>query len=157
MWHGGRPSVAAIKTASNQAGSTDIIDIRKHRELMTTTTGGNSVAQSTMAMHSTAQVFRKHPEVWITIVLWVASNAFVTAFSKVATWEGGATYCSMADFCRWDCVWFGSVLQSGYDRTPHREGGDAANWPFHPVFPLTAYPLHYWLKLPVGVKSCTCQ
>ena len=119
---------------------------------MATVINGNSVAQRTMGTFSAGQIVRRHPEICVALVLWVASNAFVTEFAKFATWEGSATYYSMADLCRWDCVWFGSVLQSGYDRTPYREAGDAANWPFHPVFPLTAYPLHYWLKLSSGLS-----
>ncbi len=38
-------------------------------------------------------------------------------------------------------------VRVGYDKTPQREAGDAANWGFHPLFPLTAYPFRHWLKL----------
>jgi hypothetical protein len=116
---------------------------------MTTSTIGDSVAQGTTPAHSTAQVFRRHPEIWVALVLWVASNVFVTGISKFATWEGNASYYRIADLCRWDCGWYGTVLESGYDKAPHRDPGDIANWPFHPIFPLTAYPFHNWLKLPL--------
>ena len=92
-------------------------------------------------------MLRKHPQIWVTIVLWVASNAMVTGVAKVATWEGIAKYHSGADLCQWDCAWYASVLSSGYDKSPPREGDDSANWQFHPLFPLTAYPFHHWLKL----------
>ncbi len=90
--------------------------------------------------------FRRHPELWVALLLWLASNVFVTGMSRVATWEGNASYYGAADLCRWDCGWFGTVLASGYDGASQREAGAAANWPFHPLFPLTAYPFRYWLK-----------
>lgn len=82
---------------------------------------------------------------WIAVVLWAASNAFVTVISRVATWEGNASYTRMADLCRWDCGWYGSVLEHGYFSAPAPSG--EANWPFHPLFPATAYPLWRWFKL----------
>jgi hypothetical protein len=97
------------------------------------------------------QFFRKHPEVWVAVVLWLASNAFVAGFSNLARWETGAPYYSMTDLCRWDCGWYGSVARSGYDRTPQRDTGNA-NWPFHPLFPITVYPFHHWLNLPLGMS-----
>ena len=69
----------------------------------------------------------------------------------MATWEGTASYYSMADLCRWDCGWYNTVLEGGYDKAPHPEIG-YANWPFHPLFPLTAYPFHYWLKIRSGTS-----
>ena len=78
-------------------------------------------------------------------LLWIASNVFVSMVAKIATWEGIATYYKLGDLCHWDCVWYGSVLDPGYPRLPPADAH--ANWPFHPLFPLTAYPLHYWLKL----------
>lgn len=96
------------------------------------------------------QFSRPSAAIWVALALWLASNVFVTVFSKMATWEGNASYYSMANLCRWDCGWYGTVLEGGYDKTPQREAGAAANWPFHPVFPLTAYPFRHWLKLPAG-------
>jgi hypothetical protein len=96
--------------------------------------------------------FRRHPEIWVAVVLWLASNVFVTELSKFATWEGSAVYHNSADLCRWDCAWFGSVLESGYDKIPHRDSGGVANWPFHPLFPLTAYPFRHWLKFSLGTS-----
>lgn len=46
------------------------------------------------------------------------------------------------NLCRWDCGWFRSVV-AGYDIEPHgHERGDAANWGFFPLFPLSAKILH---------------
>ncbi len=89
---------------------------------------------------------RRHSIVWVSITLWVASNLFVSCFARVATWENNASYVSMADLCRWDCAWYSSVLQRGYDKSSHEATG-WVNWPFHPLFPLTAYPLWRGLNL----------
>lgn len=87
----------------------------------------------------------KYPRLSATLVLWLASCAFVAVFSRFARWEADAHSSSIADLCRWDCNWFSSVLEQGYDTKPWRETGDQANWLFHPVLPLAAYPLNRWL------------
>ena len=97
-----------------------------------------------------APLLRRNPEIWVAIVLWLASNVFVTGIAKFATWEGGARYHSAADLCQWDCGWYGSVVEGGYDHAAHADG--TANWPFHPAFPATAYPFRNWLKLPLGLS-----
>jgi hypothetical protein len=79
------------------------------------------------------------------MILWIASNLFVTMVSKIATWEDIGSYYGFASLCKWDCWWFASILDSGYDI--HRHSDLTANWPFHPLHPLAAYPLHHWLKL----------
>jgi hypothetical protein len=95
-------------------------------------------------------VVRRHPEIWIALVLWLASNLFVVSIAKIATWEGGASYFRAADLCQWDCGWYGSILERGYDHTFRKDG--TANWPFHPAFPLSGYPLRHWLKLPLSLS-----
>jgi hypothetical protein len=84
--------------------------------------------------------------IWISLVLWIASNVLVTAIAKFATWEGNASYVRMADLCRWDCSWYAGVIERGYDRKPFYDTGEA-DWPFHPLFPATAYPLSRWFGL----------
>ena len=86
------------------------------------------------------RLVRGYPRIWAAVVLWLASWAFVSAFSNLARWETGAQYDGMASLCRWDCNWYGSVAESGYWRTPWRESG-SVNWPFYPLFPMTAYTL----------------
>jgi len=81
----------------------------------------------------------------IAFVLWIASNLFVTGVATLATWEGDASYRRMADLCHWDCTWYGSVVEGGYSKAP--KANAEVNWPFHPLFPITAYPLHKWFKL----------
>ena len=90
------------------------------------------------------QFLRRHPAIWIAVVLWVGSNLFVQTVAKMGTWEGQARYFGIYNLCQWDCGWYGSVLEGDYDRAPHHDG--TANWPFHPAFPLTAYPFRHWLK-----------
>jgi hypothetical protein len=82
----------------------------------------------------------------IAVVLWIASNVFVSSIAKFSTWESNGAYGHMADLCKWDCNWFGSVLESGYDRTPARSEAQA-NWLFHPLLPIAAFPLNRWLGL----------
>lgn len=95
---------------------------------------------------SSSTTWRVGTKAWaIATLLWLASNVFVTGIAKFTSWEDGASYKRMADLCRWDCGWYASVLQPGYSKA-HMDTG-AANWVFNPFFPLTAYPLHNWLKL----------
>ena len=103
----------------------------------------SSSAQATV--HTAVR--RNISAIWIAVVLWIASNALVSTISKFATWEGNASYTKLSDFCRIDCTWYDSVLQHGYDLLPQRENG-MSSWPFHPLFPATAYPLWRWFKLP---------
>jgi len=64
----------------------------------------------------------------------------------MASWEGNGSYHRMADLCRWDCSWYGSVLEPGYVGGMVA-GAGWANWVFNPLFPITAYPLHNWFRL----------
>lgn len=111
-----------------------------------------NVAETAGFVRSNRHHFRNHPEIWVAIVLWFASNAFVAVFSNFARWEGGAQYYRVADLCRWDCAWYGTVTSSGYDLIPQLRPVASANWPFHPLFPIVAYPLYHWLKLPLSLS-----
>jgi hypothetical protein len=82
----------------------------------------------------------------IAVVLWVASNIAVGEIAKFAAWEGTGTYRGVADLCKWDCNWYGSVIEPGYLAGGVTSVGEA-NWVFPPLFPFTAYPLHQWLRL----------
>lgn len=81
----------------------------------------------------------------VAFVLWVASNLFVTCIAQVATWEGHADYRRMAALCKWDCLWYLTVIEPGYSTVTTQAG--EGNWVFPPLFPMSAYPLHKWLKL----------
>lgn len=85
-------------------------------------------------------------KLWIAFVLWLASNLFVTGMSKLATWEVDAHYSRMASLCRWDCIWYAWIVQDGYSTEPLPNTA-YTTWSFHPLFPLSVYPLHRWFKL----------
>lgn len=92
---------------------------------------------------------KSHPEILVSLVLVIASHLFVSTFVKFAHWQFNAPYVKTADLCRWDCGWFRSVLDEGYDVEPYRAAlGNGANWGFMPLFPLSALPFHYFLRLP---------
>jgi len=82
----------------------------------------------------------------IAVVLWLGSNIFVSGIAKFAAWEDIGAYKGIAGLCKWDCNWYGSVIDPGYFQRGMAESG-AANWVFPPLFPLSAYPLHQWLKV----------
>ncbi len=95
---------------------------------------------------------RQHPETWVTVVLFLSSYLFVTSFSKIANWTTQVDSQHVASFCSWDCNWYGTIAGEGYDSYPHRqERGDAANWAFFPLFPLSGRLLLRVFKLPPGV------
>ena len=44
--------------------------------------------------------------------------------------------------CQWDCGWYLSIVQRGYDAAPHPvDGWMQANWAFFPLYPLLVYGL----------------
>jgi hypothetical protein len=51
---------------------------------------------------------------------------------------------SYTDLCAWDCVWYKSIVEHGYDSEPHAHGKeDAANWAFFPALPFVAKALSF--------------
>lgn len=115
------------------------------REIRSDLAVNNRVERPTAA----SPFVRNHPEFWVAVILWLASNLFVASFSHFANWEGAGTYNGVGDLCKWDCPWYGSVVVNGYDRAPHSVAPGEANWPFHPLFPMSVYPIHYWLGFPL--------
>jgi hypothetical protein len=95
------------------------------------------------------ELVRRHPQICAAVILWIASNVFVFGLSRLTVWAGGS-YANYGDLCKWDCNWYGTVLEVGYHKAPNQFiWEDSANWPFHPVLPLSAYPLHYWFRISV--------
>ena len=111
--------------------------------------GTETVSPGFGLMSRIARGLRKHPAVWVAIVLWIASNLFVSVIGRIATWEQHAKYYGPADLCRLDCGWYSTIITDGYGKLPRPDG--TSNWPFHPLLPLSAYPLVQWLGLPLGV------
>ena len=85
---------------------------------------------------------------WVALLLWIVSNVFANTVARISGWQGDTRYLQIADFCRWDCSFYGSILETGYWQNPWDDAG-GANWPFTPLFPLSAYPLHKFLQLPI--------
>ncbi len=53
----------------------------------------------------------------------------------------------VAAICRWDCGWYTTIIQSGYDRAPN--GPDLrANWAFFPLYPLLSRAVALLTTLP---------
>jgi hypothetical protein len=49
-----------------------------------------------------------------------------------------------SDLCAWDCGWYKSIVEHGYDIEPHGHSkGDAANWAFFPALPFIAKALFH--------------
>ena len=109
---------------------------------METTT--DSVTRRPSLAHWLSRMLQRHPEIWTAVVLWIASCGFVVMVSKIATWEGIGSYHGTETLCRWDCGWFTTVVEHGYDRQRHADG--YVNWPFYPLHPLVAYPLHHYFN-----------
>lgn len=90
----------------------------------------------------------RHPELWATVVLYLASCFFVYGFGQVAHWTEGIQQGHLVNDCKWDCGWYGSITNGGYDASPHaHDAGDAANWAFFPLFPMSAVVLKHLLRL----------
>ena len=83
----------------------------------------------------------------VAAVLLCGSTVLIALIRTISTLEFGGTDtepASLSGMCRWDCQWYKSILIEGYHLTPrYHAAGDAANWPFFPVFPLFAKGIHH--------------
>jgi hypothetical protein len=97
---------------------------------------------------------RYQKAILIALLLTLASHVFVMTFGKIVRWERGWPPIRLGEYCQWDCGWYTQIINHGYDAYPHLAGaGDAANWPFFPLFPLLASPLAHWFKLSPGLAA----
>jgi hypothetical protein len=95
---------------------------------------------------------KRHPEIWASVVLFIASNLFVFTFAKFVKWETGHST-TVPDFCTWDCNWFRFVVEQGYDLEPNRqEQQNHANWSFYPLFPVSALPFRHFFHFSAGTS-----
>ena len=63
-----------------------------------------------------------------------------------------------AALCDWDCGWYASIVEGGYDEQAHaHERGDAANWAFFPAFSLTARAVALLGDWPTGTTLIICS
>ena len=87
--------------------------------------------QTGISSSSALRWLRYHPELWVSLVLFVASLAFVSSFAKVVHWTSPVQTSTLESFCRWDCGWYKELAGSGYHKEPHLHyNRDAANWAF---------------------------
>ena len=74
--------------------------------------------------------------------LFIASTLMVEIIRMVSGLEFGGrdpAPGSLSGLCRWDCAWYGTIVEGGYHLKPlYHPQQDAANWAFFPGFPLTA-------------------
>lgn len=88
------------------------------------------------------------------IVLLMATGVLVR-FGVYLASQGPGSFGDYVDaLCVWDCVWYRTIIESGYQLAPletFRPG--AANWAFFPLSPLLAASLHKLLGLPVIVAG----
>lgn len=90
----------------------------------------------------------------------VIISCFVFALHQLIqflfTWHTGHNISSL---CRWDCVWYSSIVDHSYDLAPHAHPkGDAANWAFFPAFPMaTTFVklLFPFISTPVALVICS--
>ncbi len=99
-------------------------------------------------MTATRTWITRHPELWISAVLFLASCGFAYSFGRVTHWTTGYPLARVANFCRWDCGWYSDIVANGYALAPRAHpGGDAANWAFFPLFPLSAMAVKHVFHL----------
>lgn len=84
-------------------------------------------------------------------LIFVALAFFITnqLIEALVIYASGARYDAL---CNWDCGWYRSVVEAGYDLEPHgHEKGDAANWAFFPAVPLAARLVGFLLGTNGGI------
>ena len=84
---------------------------------------------------------RAHPDATLVVEgigLFLASTAIVQLVEWIAWLAFGSLPPSLTDLCRWDCRWYGTIVNHGYQVSPNANFRGYANWAFFPVFPFTA-------------------
>lgn len=84
-------------------------------------------------MNNITQLARQHAGALNIAFLVFLSNQFLEFIILLSNAQ------SYSRLCEWDCPWYGSIVNYGYDYEAHgHERGDAANWAFFPALPLVA-------------------
>ena len=84
---------------------------------------------------------RAHPDAMLVVeglALFLASGAIVQLVEWIAWLAFGSLPPSLTDLCRWDCRWYGTIVNHGYQIAPEPNFRGYANWAFFPVFPFSA-------------------
>lgn len=75
---------------------------------------------------------------WLFLLITLSvSRIFTVGFIELISinFVGGKSVFDL--LCQWDCGWYLSIIQNGYDIRPHaHDAEDAANWAFFPLFPM---------------------
>jgi hypothetical protein len=74
------------------------------------------------------------------LALFAASSGliFLAGFAVAELWpEGFAPGDPIRSLCRWDCVWYMTLIEQGYDPVASKwPTGDGTNWGFFPLLPV---------------------
>lgn len=101
-----------------------------------TTTAADPVSASRISAEAVRIVLL--PLVFVVLGLAIRYAAFSTG-------HPGASFPEFAQgLCRWDCAWYATLAERGYDRFPVPNFINAGNWAFFPL-----YPIFVGLILPV--------
>jgi hypothetical protein len=99
------------------------------------------MAVETVASAVTRSVPR--PLVLIAIPVGFALLGYVLRFGAFlqAGWQ--PSFWNYPDgLCRWDCLWYGTLAETGYNHFPTESLLDSGNWAFFPLFPMLVGGLH---------------
>jgi hypothetical protein len=87
----------------------------------------------------------------LAVVCFLLSSLLVVSFTRLAGAEFGSVPGATVERCRWDCGWYATIVNGGYDNAPHAHPkGDAANWAFFPLFPAVAFLTKTFFGLKTG-------
>ena len=84
---------------------------------------------------------RAHPDATLVVeglLLFLASAAVVQLVEWISWLAFASLPPSLTDLCRWDCRWYGTIVNHGYQTAPEPNFRGYANWAFFPVFPAMA-------------------
>ena len=102
-----------------------------------------------------SNVFSRQARRDLAIVFGLAVVGILVRYGVfLATFRIGGFDAYLDDLCVWDCAWYRTIIEEGYDLAPgirYRPGG--ANWAFFPLQPLGIAALHTLFGLPTLVAG----
>jgi hypothetical protein len=118
------------------------------------TASAKAVIVAPRTEHAAQQLRPALPGLIVRLFMWFAANRRTVLIaislalaSESMAWITVAAYghwglgkqVGLGSLCSWDCGWYSSIIDRGYDTVPSgHANGDAANWAFFPLFPLLA-------------------
>ena len=85
---------------------------------------------------SDPQIDRPPALVWLLPLLFIASGTLIRFFAFRHAQPDADWFGYFDALCRWDCEWYISMTERGYDRFPVEARTSAANWAFFPLYPM---------------------